>query len=187
MFLGCRYAPPQSKGPILSMCEVLEKHQQSRRFFFDRCLILLPAYCARQDEEEHWQGLSRFYEIGENDRRFPLDALHLHAYNQPSSELWHRLKGILLEQSNKAPGDAYRFPGTGIEYTLHALTKAATAYKRNPGLQRMSLCWAWECFRLLPLEAKQWSDLYTAVEKLFCYSENQKLKHMILDRFKRPC
>jgi hypothetical protein len=184
MFLGCRYAPSQSKGHILSMCEDVTKHQQSRAFFFDRVLKLLPAYCARQKEEEHWQGLSRFYQMDENDRRFPLDALHLHAYNQPTSALWHKSKTFLLEQSNKAPEDIYRLPGTGFAYTHHALTKAATAYKQNPALQRMSLYWAWGCFRLLPVETKQWSNLYTAVEQHTCYPENKKLRDMLLNRFR---
>jgi hypothetical protein len=186
MFLGCRYAPSQSKGHILSVCEVLKKHQQSRAFFFDRVLKLLPAYCSRHKEEEHWQGLSRFYQMDENDRRFSLDALYHHAYNQPTSALWHKSKAFLLEQSNKAPEDIYRLPGTGFTYTHHALTKAATAYKQNPGLQRMSLYWAWECFRLLPVETKQWSNLYTAVEQLTCYSENRKLRDMLLNRFRLP-
>jgi ammonia/methane monooxygenase subunit B len=137
MFLGCRYAPPQSKRHILKMCEDLKKHRQSSPFFIERLLRLLPAYCARENEEEHWQGLVSFYEMDENDRRFSLDALHLHAYNQPSPALWHRSKDILLERSNKAPEDAYKFPGTGVEYTLHALKKGATAYNKNPGLQRM--------------------------------------------------
>ena len=186
LFLGCRYAPPQSKEHILSMCEVLKKHQQLRPFFVDRLLRLLPAYCARQEEEEHWQGLSRFYEMDENDRRFSLDAIHLHAYNQPSSALWHRLKGILLERTNRMPVDAYRFDGEEIKYTYHAFTKAAPAYRQNPGLQRMSLYWAWECFHFLPVEGKRTSKLYTAIEELYCYQENRKLQHMILDRFKRP-
>lgn len=185
LFLACRYAPRQSKDDILKMCEDLGKHQQSKPFFFERLLRLLPAYCACEDEEKHWQGLWRFYEMDENDKRFSLDALHLHAYNQPGHALWHRSKDILLERSNKTPEYAYRIPGDGIKYTLHALKKAATAYKQNPSLERMSLYWAWECFRLLPLERKPWSDLYAGVEELTCYQENEKLKHMLLNRFRR--
>jgi hypothetical protein len=186
MFLVCRYAPRRSKDYILGMCKDLGKHQQSRPFFINRCSSLLPAYCARQDDEEDWQGLWCFYEIDENDQRFSLDALHLHAYNQPDSALWHRSKGFLLERTNKAPEDAFRLRGKGIDYTIHALTKASAAYKQNPALQRMSLYWAWECFRLLPVEAKKRRpDLYAAVEELNCYSENRNLKHMLLDRFRR--
>jgi hypothetical protein len=186
LFLGCRYASPYSRDTILSMCEDLKKHQQSRPFFFDRLLRLLPAYCVDQEEERHWQDLWRFYEMDENDKRFSLDSHHLHAYNQLSSALWHRLKDFLLERSNKAPEDAYRLKRNGLEYTLHALTKAAAAYIQNPALQRMSLYWVWECFRFLPVKAKDWSKLYAAVEKLNCYQENKELKHMLLNRFRPP-
>ena len=186
LFLGCRYDPPRSKNHILELCEDLVKHQQSRPFFFDRLLRLLPAYCALEDEEKDWQDLWRFYEMDENDKRFSLDALHLHAYNQPDAALWHRSKGFLLERSNKVPEDAYRFTGKEIDYTRHALTKAAPAYKKNPALQRMSLYWAWECFRFLPADGKLRSDLYSAIEQLYCYSENRNLQKMLLNRFRRP-
>jgi hypothetical protein len=114
LFLACRYTPAQSKGHILSMCEVVENRQQSSPFFVERLLKLLPAYCARRDEEENWKGLWDFYQMDENDRQFSLDGRHLQAYNQPNAKLWYRYKYILLERSNKVYEAVYRLPGKGV-------------------------------------------------------------------------
>jgi hypothetical protein len=184
LFLGCRYASRESREHILNMCEVGKKHQRSTPFFFDRCLRLLPAYCAHQEEEDQWKDLWCFYQMDENDKRFSLDALHLHAYNEPNNKLWHESKPILLERSSNFPKDIYTFMESDIDYTYHALKRAASSYKRNPSLQRMSLYWAWECFCFLPLEDKHRAKLHTAVEDLSCYEENNKLRNMLLDRYR---